>query len=65
MFESPFFPGLTAEPVYRRLMRSLAGRGRSAEAIDVYRRCREMLSIVLSVKPSPETEAAYLRFREG
>ena len=54
---------VTAEPIYRRLMQSLASQGRSAEAIEVYRRCREMLSVVLSTKPSPETEAAYLRFR--
>ena len=56
---------LTAEPIYRRLMQSLASQGRSAEAIEVYRRCREMLSVVLSTKPSPETEAAYLRVREA
>ena len=55
---------LTAEPIYRRLMRSLAGRGHSAEAIEVYRRCREMLSIVLATKPAPETEAVYLRLRD-
>jgi LuxR family transcriptional regulator, maltose regulon positive regulatory protein len=55
---------VTAEPIYRRLMRSLAAQGRSAEAIEVYRRCREMLSIVLATKPSPETEAVYLRLRD-
>lgn len=27
-----------------------------AEGLNVYRRCRDMLSIVLSMKPSPETE---------
>ena len=56
---------LTAESIYRRLMQSLANQGRSAEAIEIYRRCREMLSVVLSAKPSPETEAAYLKFRNG
>ena len=56
---------VTAEPIYRRLMQSLASQGRSAEAVEVYRRCREMLSVVLSTKPSPETETAYLRFRNG
>lgn len=55
---------VTAEPIYRRLMRSLAAQERSAEAIEIYRRCREMLSIVLAAKPSPETEAIYLRLRQ-
>jgi DNA-binding SARP family transcriptional activator len=36
--------------VYREL-------GETAEALQVYRRCRDMLSIVLSVGPSAETEA--------
>jgi ATP/maltotriose-dependent transcriptional regulator MalT/DNA-binding SARP family transcriptional activator len=55
----------TAEAIYRRLMQTLASQGRAAEATEIYRRCREMLSIVLSAKPSPETEAAYRRFRNG
>lgn len=50
-----------AEALYRRLMQSLSGRGETAEALDVYRRCREMLSDVLGRKPSPETVAAYER----
>ncbi len=52
-----------AERIYRRLMQSLAGRGETAAAIDVYRRCREMLSVLLGTKPSPETAAAYERVR--
>jgi DNA-binding SARP family transcriptional activator len=31
--------------------------GEAAEALKVYRRCRDMLSIVLGLSPSPETEA--------
>lgn len=45
-----------AELLYRGLMRSLAATGDQAEALNAYRRCRELLSIVLGLKPSPETE---------
>jgi DNA-binding SARP family transcriptional activator len=46
-----------AEILYRRLMVCLMQRGELAEALRVYRRCRELLAIVLGVKPSSETEA--------
>lgn len=46
-----------AEPLYRRLMIVYREQGESAEAINIYRRCRDMLSIVLNTKPSEETEA--------
>src|SRR6185369_10584452 len=46
-----------AESLYRRLMISYRELGENAEALQVYRRCRDMLSIVLSLSPSPETEA--------
>ena len=45
-----------AESLYRGLMRTLAAAGNRAEAINAFRRCRELLSIVLGVKPSAETE---------
>lgn len=45
-----------AESLYRGLMRSLAASGNPAEALNAFRRCRELLSIVLGVKPSVETE---------
>ncbi|HKP67295.1 MAG TPA: BTAD domain-containing putative transcriptional regulator, partial [Casimicrobiaceae bacterium] len=48
-----------AEPLYRGLMRALAATGDHAEAINAFRRCRELLSIVLGVKPSAETERLY------
>jgi DNA-binding SARP family transcriptional activator len=44
------------EPFYRGLMRSLVASGDHAEALNAYRRCRQLLSIVLGVKPSGETE---------
>ena len=48
-----------AEPLYRGMMRSLSATGDHAEALNAYRRCRELLSVVLSMKPSPETEALH------
>ncbi len=45
-----------AEPFYRGLMRSLATSGDQAEALVAFRRCRELLSVVLGLKPSAETE---------
>ena len=45
-----------AEPLYRGLMRALAANGDHAEALNAFRRCRELLSIVLGVRPSTETE---------
>ncbi len=45
-----------AEPLYRGVMRSLAAVGDQAEALNAFRRCRELLSIVLGLKPSAETE---------
>jgi len=46
-----------AEALYRRLMIVYCKQGESAEAINIYRRCRDMLSVVLNTKPSEETEA--------
>jgi DNA-binding SARP family transcriptional activator len=48
-----------AEPLYRGLMRALAATGDRAEALNAFRRCRELLSIVLGIKPSAETERLY------
>jgi LuxR family transcriptional regulator, maltose regulon positive regulatory protein len=48
-----------AESIYRGLMRALAATGSHAEALAAYRRCRELLSIVLGLKPSQETERLY------
>lgn len=48
-----------AEPLYRGLMRSLAARGDHAEALNAFRRCRELFSVVLGLRPSSETEALH------
>jgi DNA-binding SARP family transcriptional activator len=52
--------GIEAEPLaedlYRALMRCHAAVGQVPEALRAYRRCREILSILLGVKPSAATE---------
>ena len=52
-----------AETLYRRLMICYRELGETAEALKVYRRCRDLLSIVLSLKPSSETEAIHATLR--
>ena len=48
-----------SEELYRRLMLIYQQLGRAAGALEVYRRCRHLLSVVLGVVPSAETEAIY------
>jgi DNA-binding SARP family transcriptional activator len=45
------------EGLYRSLMICQRALGQTAAALQVYRRCRELLSVVLGVAPSAETEA--------
>lgn len=45
-----------AEAIYRRLMVCQRETGDAAGALNTYRRCRELLSIVLGRKPAAETE---------
>lgn len=52
-----------AEDLYRRLIYCHRALGQHAEALNVYRRCRDMLSIVLGTQPSQETEALYRSLR--
>jgi len=46
-----------SEAIYRRLMVCLREEGNPSGALTAYRRCRELLSIVLGRTPSQETEA--------
>jgi DNA-binding SARP family transcriptional activator len=46
-----------AEELYRQLIVCQRELGERAAALRTYRRCRELLSVVLGAKPSPETEA--------
>ena len=54
--ERAFSADPTSEDLARALMRSLIRSGQHAEALRVYRRLREMLSVVLGVTPAHETE---------
>ncbi len=54
-----------AESFYRGLMRALAATGNQAEAVNTFRRCRELLSIVLGIKPSAETDRLYREIAAG
>ncbi len=46
-----------AESFYRRLMLAHEQHGDKAEALRVFRQCRDMLSLILAVAPSRETRA--------
>jgi DNA-binding SARP family transcriptional activator len=48
-----------SEPLYQRLMIANLSVGQHAEAMQVFRRCRETLSIVLGIPPSSETQALF------
>ncbi|MDO9196314.1 bacterial transcriptional activator domain-containing protein, partial [Rhodoferax sp.] len=52
-----------AEAIYRRLIRCLLELGQRAEAYEVYRRCRQQLSIVLGIRTAPETDALVATLR--
>jgi DNA-binding SARP family transcriptional activator len=54
---------LLTEAFHRNLMVCYRELGRNAEAIDVYRRCRQNLSVILGIAPSAETEAVYRSLR--
>lgn len=55
----------TSEDLYRRLMRCYEARGEPADAMKVYQRCRSMLSMLLGVAPSAETEALRKRLTDA
>lgn len=46
-----------AEAFYRRLMEAYRALGRTAEALAVYQRCREILATLCSIAPSAQTES--------
>ncbi len=52
-----------SETLYQRLMASQIALDRPAEAMHAFRRCREMLSIVLGSEPSADTRALFDRAR--
>jgi DNA-binding SARP family transcriptional activator len=46
-----------AEDIVRRLIACLLSMGLRAEALEVYRGCRQQMALLLGLRPSPETEA--------
>jgi len=60
--ERAFAADPTSEDLARALMRAHARHGRQSEGLTVYRRVREMLSIMLGVAPSTETERLKEKF---
>lgn len=46
-----------AESLYQRLISLQSTQGRRAEALETYRRCRHMLSVVLGLEPSAQIQA--------
>jgi len=53
-----------AEDTVRRLIVCLLALGQRAKAYEVYRRCRQQLSVVLGMRPAPETEALVASLRD-
>jgi len=52
-----------SESFYQGLMRCYAARGMRAEALSVYRRLRQQLSVTLGLAPSPSSEALLRELR--
>jgi DNA-binding SARP family transcriptional activator len=53
-----------AEPLHQHLIKNLHALGRTAEALQAYQRCRELLSITFGVEPSPATQALHRMLKE-
>ena len=62
-YERGVAQSMLAEPFYRGLMRCHGALGESSEALRAFRRCRELLSMVLGVSPSDETERLHQQIR--
>lgn len=57
IYESGLAQDPLAEELYQAVIRCHARAGRQADALRAFRRCRDQLSIVLGVAPSPATVA--------
>jgi DNA-binding SARP family transcriptional activator len=53
------------EVFYQRLMLCSLQTHRISEGMAVYRRCRQILSVVLGLQPEPETELIYRSLRKA
>jgi DNA-binding SARP family transcriptional activator len=59
VFEKAIELDSLAEEFYRHLMQCQIQLDMKSEAMATFRRCREMLSIVLGVQPGAETRALF------
>lgn len=57
IYQRAIDPDNLSEDTYQRLIFCLKKLGKDAEALIAFRRCRDMLSIVLGLAPSRETQA--------
>jgi DNA-binding SARP family transcriptional activator len=57
LYEAALAQDSLAEELYQGAIRCHVAEGRASDAMRVFRRCREQLSIVLSVRPSAATQA--------
>ncbi len=59
LYESGLAIDSLSELLYQRLMSAHVSVGQYAEAMQIFRRCRKMLSIVLGIPPSAESNALF------
>lgn len=64
LYESGLAIDSLSELLYQRLIRAHMHLAQYAEAMQVYRRCRELLSIVLGIPPSAESQALFRQAQE-
>jgi DNA-binding SARP family transcriptional activator len=65
VFEKAIELDSLAEEFYRQLMRCQIQMDMKSEAMTTFRRCREMLSIVLGVQPGAEIRALFKSLSES
>lgn len=53
------------ETFYQRLMICYLQTNRISEGMSVYRRCRQILSVILGLQPEPKTRSIYLSLRNA
>ena len=53
------------EVFYQRMMVCYMEQDRSSEAMATYRRCRQILSVVLGLRPEPQTEWTYEKLKRA
>lgn len=65
LYESALEIDNLAEEIHRELMRCHLAQREFADVVRVFRRCRELLSLIMGVAPCEETEIIYLQALAG